>query len=77
MRIMTALIWLNEQFDGGETDFPALNIRVRGGVGDMLVFKNVHGDGSQDDRLVHAGLPVTQGVKWMASRWIRGKEFLE
>lgn len=75
-RIMTALIWLNEQFDGGETEFPRLNIRVRGGVGDMLVFKNVHDDGSQDDRLIHAGLPVTQGVKWMASRWIRGQEFL-
>ena len=77
VRIMTALIWLNEQFDGGETDFPSLNIRVRGGVGDMLVFRNVHDDGSQDDRLIHAGLPVTQGVKWMASRWIRASAFLE
>ncbi len=76
MRIMTALIWLNEQFDGGETEFPRLNIRVRGGVGDMLVFKNVHDDGSQDDRLIHAGLPVSQGVKWMASRWIRATDFL-
>lgn len=77
MRIMTALIWLNEQFDGGETDFPSLNIRVRGGVGDMLVFRNVHDDGSQDDRLIHAGLPVSRGVKWMASRWIRAADFLE
>lgn len=76
-RIMTALVWLNEQFDGGETEFPALNIKVRGGVGDMLVFRNVHDDGSQDDRLIHAGLPVSQGVKWMASRWIRAADFLE
>lgn len=76
-RVMTALIWLNEQFEGGETEFPTLNIRVRGGVGDMLVFRNVHADGAQDDRLIHAGLPVTHGIKWMASRWIRGKEFLE
>ena len=76
-RIMTALIWLNEQFEGGETDFPRLNIRVRGGLGDMLVFRNVHSDGSQDDRLIHAGLPVSQGVKWLASRWIRGADFLE
>jgi prolyl 4-hydroxylase len=76
VRIMTALIWLNEQFEGGETAFPTLNIRVRGGLGDMLVFKNVRDDGTLDDRLLHAGLPVTQGVKWMASRWIRGKAFL-
>ena len=77
MRIMTALVWLNEQFDGGETEFPTLNIRVRGGVGDMLVFRNFHDDGSQDDRLIHAGLPVSHGVKWMASRWIRAADFLE
>jgi prolyl 4-hydroxylase len=77
IRIMTALIWLNEQFEGGETAFPTLNIRVRGGVGDMLVFKNVHDDGTLDDRLLHAGLPVTEGVKWMASRWITGRDFLE
>jgi prolyl 4-hydroxylase len=77
MRIMTALIWLNEQFEGGETEFPSLNIRVRGGVGDMLVFRNVHDDGSPDDRLIHAGLPVTNGVKWLASRWIRATDFLE
>lgn len=76
-RIMTALIWLNDQFDGGETEFPDLNIRVRGGVGDMLVFKNVHDDGSPDDRLIHAGLPVTGGIKWMASRWIRAEDFLK
>jgi prolyl 4-hydroxylase len=77
IRIMTALIWLNEQFDGGETEFPRLNIRVRGGVGDMLVFRNVGDDGLEDDRLIHAGLPVTNGVKWMASRWIRAADFLE
>ena len=29
-----------------------------------------------DARMIHAGLPVTKGVKWMASRWIRGTDFL-
>jgi prolyl 4-hydroxylase len=77
MRIMTALIWLNDQFDGGETEFSKLNIRVRGGIGDMLVFRNFQDDGSQDDRMLHAGLPVRNGVKWMASRWIRASDFLE
>ena len=77
VRQMTALIWLNEQFEGGETDFPSINVRVRGGVGDMLVFKNVLDDGALDDRMVHAGLPVTNGVKWMASRWIRSEPYLK
>jgi len=77
VRTLTALIWLNDQFEGGETDFPKINVRVRGGVGDMLVFKNVREDGSFDERMIHAGLPVTEGIKWMASRWIRAENYLK
>ena len=76
VRNLTALIWLNDQFEGGETDFPNINVRIRGSVGDMLVFRNVLDNGEFDERMIHAGLPVTEGVKWMASRWIRGQDFL-
>lgn len=75
-RNLTALIWLNDAFEGGETDFPKINVRVRGGVGDMLVFRNVRDNGTFDERMIHAGLPVTNGVKWMASRWIQGRNYL-
>jgi prolyl 4-hydroxylase len=77
VRMLTALIWLNDQFEGGETDFPKINVRVRGGVGDMLVFRNASDTGEVDDRMTHAGLPVTQGIKWMASRWIRPEPYLK
>lgn len=77
IREQTALIWLNDQFEGGETDFPQIKVRVRGSIGDMLVFRNVTADGRPDPRMIHAGLPVTQGVKWMASRWIRTKSYLK
>lgn len=77
VRVLTALIWLNDQFEGGETDFPKIKVRVRGGVGDMLVFKNIRDNGAFDERMIHAGLPVTQGVKWMASRWIRTEPYLK
>lgn len=77
VRVLTALIWLNDQFEGGETDFPKIKVRVRGNVGDMLVFRNTRDNGEFDERMIHAGLPVTEGVKWMASRWIRGEPFLK
>jgi prolyl 4-hydroxylase len=77
VREVTALIWLNDQFEGGETDFPKINVRVRGSVGDMLVFRNVRDNGEFDERMIHAGLPVTQGIKWMASRWIRSEDYLK
>lgn len=75
-RHWTALIWLNDDYEGGETDFPDLGVRVKGGVGDLLLFHNVVADGAHDARMMHAGLPVTRGVKWMASRWIRGQSYL-
>ena len=70
------LIWLNDDYEGGETDFADVGVRVKGGVGDLLLFHNVTGDGLPDQRMIHAGLPVTSGVKWMASRWIRGRDYL-
>ena len=75
-RQLTALIWLNDQFEGGETHFPELKLTVRGAIGDMLVFRNLTETGASDKRMLHAGLPVTSGTKWMASRWIRSKDYL-
>jgi prolyl 4-hydroxylase len=77
VREQTALIWLNDQFEGGGTDFPKIKVTVRGGVGDMLVFRNVRDNGEFDERMIHAGLPVTSGIKWMASRWIRSANYLK
>jgi prolyl 4-hydroxylase len=77
VRVLTALIWLNDQFEGGETNFPKINVTVRGAVGDMLVFRNIRDNGEFDERMIHAGLPVTEGVKWMASRWIRAGNYLK
>ena len=75
-REWTALIWLNDDYAGGETDFPDVGVRVKGAVGDLLLFHNVTDDGVPDQRMMHAGLPVTSGVKWLASRWIRGRDYL-
>ena len=75
-RTTTALIWLNDAYEGGETRFPELGITVRGAIGDMLVFPNLGADGRRDDRMLHAGLPVTRGEKWLASRWITGVDMI-
>jgi len=75
-RSLTALIWLNDEYEGGETIFPKLGLTIRGAVGDMIVFRNVLEDGSPDPRMQHAGVPVKRGTKWLASRWIRSKPYL-
>ena len=75
-RQLTALVWLNEDYEGGETHFPELKLTIRGAIGDMLVFSNLTGDMEPDPRMKHAGLPVTKGEKWLASRWIRSTDYL-
>lgn len=70
-RVRTVLIYLNDGFAGGETHFPELGLTVEPRLGDAIMFDNVHPDGRPDARSRHAGLPVTRGEKWLATRWIR------
>ena len=72
-RIVTFLIYLNDGFDGGETDFPRLGLRHKGGPGDALYFGNLDPAGAPDPRTLHAGLPPTRGEKWLFSQWVRNR----
>jgi prolyl 4-hydroxylase len=70
-RVLTVLVYLNDDYEGGETAFPAADLKVRGRAGDGLLFRNASPDGTPNPRSLHAGLPVTAGAKLIASRWIR------
>ena len=70
-RVVTFLLYLNEDFEGGETEFPLVGVRCKGNTGDALCFWNVLPDGSPDRRTMHAGLPPTKGEKWLLSQWVR------
>jgi prolyl 4-hydroxylase len=72
-RVMTALAWLNDDYGGGETRFDELGLSERGRTGDLLLFANTRPDGSPDPRARHSGMPVTNGIKYLASRWIRAR----
>ena len=72
-RVVTVLVYLNDDLDGGETDFPRLGVRYRGAKGDGLMFRNVDAEGKGDYRTLHAGLPPTRGEKWLLSLWIRDR----
>lgn len=72
-RIATLLVFLNDDFEGGETAFEAGGLRHRGRKGDALLWANTLPDGSIDRRTRHAGLPPTRGEKWVLSQWLRGR----
>jgi prolyl 4-hydroxylase len=52
--LLTLMVYLDEDFDGGETDFPEQGERIAPAAGNALWFQHM---------LLHAGRPVTRGVK--------------
>lgn len=72
-RIVTFLVYLNEDYEGGETDFPELGLRYQGGKGGALFFTNALPNGEPDLRMVHAGLPPKDREKWVMSQFIRNR----
>jgi prolyl 4-hydroxylase len=75
-RIITFLIYLNDDYGGGETEFPQLRVRHKGRRRDGLFFVNALSDGRPDIRMVHAGRPPTSGEKWIVSQFIRNRAAL-
>lgn len=72
-RIATFLIYLNEDFEGGETDFPHLNWSFKGRKGDAIFFWNVDPSGAIEPQSLHAGRPPKRGEKWLFSQWVRAR----
>ena len=74
-RAQTVLTYLNDDYSGGSTCFPKLQLDVKARRGDMLHFHNLdaHGVGHRDS--LHAGKPVIAGEKWLLSQWIRSEHY--
>jgi prolyl 4-hydroxylase len=74
-RPWTALVYLNEGYEGGQTAFVETDLQVRGRTGDVLVFRNEGSGGLKEPLAKHAGMPVTSGTKYLATRWIRERRW--
>ena len=70
-RTYTFMIYLNEDLEGGETDFKTLNIKFKPKTGMAVIWQNLNPDGSGNRLALHAGRPVTKGKKYILTRWFR------
>ena len=70
-RTDTFLLYLNDDYSGGETRFPRLDLAHKGARGDGFLFANVDAAGAPDPLTMHVGAPPTSGEKWVFSQWIR------
>ena len=75
-RVVTFLVYLNDEYQGGETGFPQLGFSHKGRRGDGLYFVNALSDMKPDLRMLHIGRPPTHGDKWIVSQFIRSRPTL-
>ena len=74
-RKKSALIYLNDDFKGGETDFPSVGRTITPKKNKIVVWDNLKENGELDYDSLHAGLPVIEGIKYIVVVWIRQGNF--
>ncbi|MEZ5680623.1 MAG: 2OG-Fe(II) oxygenase [Erythrobacter sp.] len=70
-RTWTAMVYLNDVDEGGETEFPALDLRIRPQAGMMIAWNNMTRRGRPNRATRHAALPVVAGKKYVVTQWFR------
>ena len=75
-RVWTAMIYLCDVEEGGETTFPRLGLSVPPRRGTLLVWNNMSADGSPNGETYHAALPVVRGRKYVLTRWFRERTWI-
>ncbi len=74
-RVVTFLVYLNDDYGAGQTAFPRLGIDHKGTRGEAVYFVN-SGNGRADTRTLHAGRPTAGGEKWIVSQFVRDRPVL-
>ncbi|MBP3980479.1 2OG-Fe(II) oxygenase [Acidovorax sp. JG5] len=73
-RVGTLVMYLNTPEKGGGTIFPETQIEVAPQRGNAVFFSYASPDPST--RTLHGGAPVIAGDKWIATKWLREREFI-
>ena len=74
-RLWTFMVYLNDDFTGGETVFPKLGKSVKPKTGKLVVFQDTGDDEEIISNSFHGGEPVTSGQKWICNKWVRHREY--
>ena len=69
-RLYTIMIALNDDYEGGETDFPGLNVEYKLKKGSALFFHTLDNHKLHTSLALHGGKPVKSGEKWICNLWV-------
>ena len=74
-RVITIIMYLSDVMAGGATIFPEINLNIYPKKGSALYFSYFNSLQQVDSRTLHGGAPVVSGEKWIATKWIREREY--
>lgn len=72
-RVATLVMYLHAPAQGGATVFPDLGLEVLPQLGHGVFFS--YGQPNASTQTLHGGAPVLAGEKWIATKWLREREF--
>ena len=72
-RVGTLIMYLNTPTRGGGTVFPDVGLEVKAQRGDAVFFSYDRPDPAT--KTLHGGMPVLEGEKWIATKWLRERRF--
>lgn len=61
-RVVSGLIYLNDDYEGGELNFPDFDLKIKPEAGAVVLFPS-------NFVYVHESLPVTKGTKYCVTTW--------
>jgi hypothetical protein len=73
-RLATFLMYLNDDYEGGDLDFVKVGFTYKGKTGDGIFFASMR-EGKPDPQSLHGARPVTKGEKYILSQWIHDRPF--
>jgi len=75
-RVATLLVYLNSDFTDGETHFPNLDLKLKADPGSAILFRPLGSEEAKcHPKALHAGLPISSGVKYVCNAWVRENKF--
>ena len=75
-RVATLLVYLNDDFTDGETYFPNLDLKLKAEPGSAILFRPLGSEEAKcHPKALHAGLPISSGVKYVCNAWVRENKF--
>ena len=74
-RTNTLMIYLNDDFTGGHTNFPNINKKIQPELGKAVTWENLDENKKPLNDALHEGCEVESGTKYIVTSWWREKDW--